>query len=143
MKILDIADISRQTGLPPSTLRYYEEIGLIEPIGRHGLRRQYEPDTLMQLSLISLGKAAGYSLDEISGMFGKNGEPALSRPDLHARADLLERQIQELTALKNAIRHVAECRAPSHMECPTFRRLVRLAGKRQAQHGRKTARPGR
>lgn len=143
MKILDIADIARQTGLPPSTLRYYEEIGLIESIGRHGLRRQYEPDTLMQLSLISLGKAAGYSLDEISGMFGKNGEPAISRSDLHTRADRLERQIQDLTALKNAIRHVAECPAPSHMQCPTFQRLVRLAGKRQARHGRKTARPGR
>jgi len=143
MKILDIAEIARHTGLPPSTLRYYEEIGLIESIGRHGLRRQYEPDTLMQLSLISLGKAAGYSLEEISGMFGRSGEPAISRPDLHARADRLERQIQELTALKNAIRHVAECPAPSHMQCPTFQRLVRLAGKRQSRHVRKTARPGR
>lgn len=143
MKILDIGEIARQTGLPPSTLRYYEEIGLIESIGRHGLRRQYEPDTLMQLSLISLGKAAGYSLEEISGMFGKTGKPALSRPGLHARADLLERQIQELTALKNAIRHVAECRAPSHMECPTFRRLVRLAGKRQARQARNPVRSGR
>lgn len=139
MKILDIADIARQTGLPPSTLRYYEELGLIEPVGRHGLRRQYEPDTLMQLALISLGKAAGYSLDEIAGMFGGNREPALSRPDLHARADRLEQQIRELTALKNAIRHVADCPAPSHMQCPTFQRLIRLAAKRQARPGARRA----
>jgi len=143
MKILDIAEIASGAGLPPSTLRYYEEIGLIASIGRHGLRRQYGPETLMQLQLIALGKAAGYSLDEISGMFGKNGEPALSRPDLHARADQLERQIGELTALKNAIRHVAECPAPSHMECPTFRRLIRLAGKRQPVKRKTRAHPGR
>ena len=131
MKILDIADIAEGSGLPPSTLRYYEELGLISSIGRHGLRRQYEPQTLMTLSLIALGKQAGYSLEEIAGMFGKSGEPELSRPDLHARADQLESQIRELTVLKNAIRHVAECPAPSHMECPTFRRLIRLAGKRR------------
>lgn len=131
MKILDIADVASAAGLPPSTLRYYEEIGLIASVGRNGLRRQYEPETLLQLSLIALGKTAGFSLDEIAGMFSSNGEPVLSRPDLHARADQLERQIRELTALKQAIRHVAECQAPSHMECPKFQRLIRLAGKRQ------------
>ena len=143
MKILDIADIASSAGLPPSTLRYYEEIGLISSVGRHGLRRQYEPETLMKLSLIALGKAAGYSLHDIAGMFGKTGEPELSRPDLHARADQLERQIQELTVLKNAIRHVADCPAPSHMECPTFRRLIRLAGKRGPVRPRQPPRSGR
>ncbi|MEQ8479207.1 MAG: helix-turn-helix domain-containing protein [Hoeflea sp.] len=141
MKVLDIADVAEGSGLPPSTLRYYEELGLISSIGRHGLRRQYEPETLMKLSLIALGKAAGYSLVEIAGMFGKTGEPELSRPDLHARADRLEHQIRELTVLKNAIRHVAECPAPSHMECPTFRRLISLAGKRQLAR-RNTGRRG-
>ncbi|MCY0095422.1 helix-turn-helix domain-containing protein [Hoeflea ulvae] len=143
MKILDIADIASGAGLPPSTLRYYEEIGLISSIGRHGLRRQYEPETLMKLSLIALGKAAGYSLQEIAGMFGKSGEPVLSRPDLHARADQLEQQIHELTVLKNAIRHVADCPAPSHMECPTFRRLIRLAGKRSPAKRKPPRRSGR
>jgi len=143
MKILDIADIASSAGLPPSTLRYYEEIGLISSIGRHGLRRQYEPETLMKLSLIALGKAAGYSLQDIAGMFGKSGEPELSRPELHARADQLEQQIQELTVLKNAIRHVADCPAPSHMECPTFRRLIRLAGKRNPVRPRTPPRSGR
>ena len=129
MKILDIGDVSEQSGIPPSTLRYYEEIGLISSVGRHGLRRQYEPQTLLQLSLIALGKSAGFSLDDIAGMFGKDGQPNLPRAELHARADELDRQIRNLTTLRNALRHVADCPAPSHMECPTFRRLVRLAGR--------------
>ena len=97
----------------------------------------------MKLSLIALGKAAGYSLQDIASMFGKTGEPELSRPDLHARADQLEQQIQELTVLKNAIRHVADCPAPSHMECPTFRRLIRLAGKRNPVRPKTPPRSGR
>jgi len=131
MKILDIGEISEQSGIPPSTLRFYEELGLISSVGRHGLRRQFAPETLLRLSLISLGKSAGFSLHDISGMFGKNGEPDLPRAELHARADELDGQIRKLTALKNALRHVADCPAPSHMECPTFRRLVTLAGRRR------------
>lgn len=139
MKILDIADVTERSGLPPSTLRYYEEIGLIDSIGRHGLRRQYGPETLLQLSLITMGKSAGFSLDEIAGMFGRDGQPDLPRDDLLTRADQLDRQIRDLTVLRNALRHVAECPAPSHMECPTFKRMLKVTTARKMgdQRGRK------
>lgn len=130
MKLLDIGDVAARSGVAPSTLRYYEEIGLIASLGRHGLRRQYGPQTLLQLALIAMGKSAGFALDEIKRMFGKDGQPDLSRAALHAKADDLDRQIRELTALSNALRHVADCPAPSHLECPTFRRLLKVAGRR-------------
>lgn len=127
MNLLDIGTVSERSGVPPSTLRYYEEIGLIRPVSRRGLRRQYDLDTPEQLALIALGKAAGFSLEEIKGMFGKDGAPHLPRPTLHERADKLDLQIRQLTTLRNALRHVAECPAETHMECPKFRRLVRVA----------------
>lgn len=130
MKFLDIGDVSAKTGIRPSTLRYYEEVGLISSISRHGLRRQFPPEVLLQLKLITLGKLAGFSLAEISGMFGRNGAPDLPRKVLHRKADEIDRQIRELTSLSNTLRHVAECSAPSHLECPTFRRLLNVAAKR-------------
>ncbi|WP_264210495.1 helix-turn-helix domain-containing protein [Leisingera thetidis] len=125
MKTLDIGEVAERSGAAPSALRYYEEIGLIASIGRKGLRRQYGPETLLQLSLIALGKAAGFSLREIAGMFGKDGRPDLPRDQLQARADALEVQIRELSALRDALRHVADCPAPSHLECPKFQKLLR------------------
>ncbi|MBB3461498.1 helix-turn-helix domain-containing protein [Rhizobium sp. BK377] len=130
MKFLDIGEVSARSGIKPSALRYYEEIGLITSVFRHGLRRQFPPEVLLQLKLIAMGKTAGFSLEEISGMFGKTGAPELPRAVLHQKADEIDRQIRELTALSDTLRHVAECSAPSHMECPTFRRLVEVAGKR-------------
>lgn len=124
MKLLDIGELSRSTGVSPSALRYYEEVGLISSIRRHGLRRQFPPEARLQLALVALGKAAGFSLGEIGGMFGKNGEPDLPRAVFHRKADELEDRIRELTALRDTLRHVADCPAPSHMECPTFRRLL-------------------
>jgi DNA-binding transcriptional MerR regulator len=130
VKILDIGEVAAEAGIRPSTLRYYEEIGLIASIGRQGLRRQFRPDVLLRLKLIALGKSAGFALEEIAGMFDKDGALNLPRAAVHRKADDIDRQIRELTALRNTMRHVAECRAPSHLECPKFRRLLNIAVKR-------------
>lgn len=134
MKFMDIGEVSARSGIRPSALRYYEEAGLISSVSRHGLRRQFPPEVLLQLKLISMGKSAGFSLGEIAGMFGSNGVADLPRAVLHHKADEIDRQIHELTALRDTLRHVADCPAPSHMECPTFRRLVDMAGKRGGKH---------
>lgn len=128
MTDLDIAEVARRAGLPASTLRYYEEKGLIASNGRRGLRRQYDPGVLERLALIVLGRTAGFTLDEIARMFAPDGTPDIDRRMLVAKADELEERIRELGVLRDSLRHAAACPAPSHMECPTFRRLVRAAG---------------
>lgn len=130
MNFLDIGEVAARTGIRPSALRYYEEIGLIASTFRHGLRRQFPPEVLLQLKLVTMGRAAGFSLDEIASMFGQGGAAGLPRGALHEKADALDRRIRELAALRDTLRHVADCPAPSHMECPTFRRLVEVAGRR-------------
>lgn len=129
MKLLDIGAVSEQSGIPPSTLRYYEEIGLIQSVGRNGLRRQFDTPVVTQLALIGLGKLAGFSLEDIKGMFAKDGTPQLPRAELHLRADALDQQIRSLTRLRDALRHVADCPAKTHMDCPKFKRLVEFASR--------------
>jgi len=127
MTELDIADVVQRAGVPASTLRFYEEKGLITASGRRGLRRQYDPAVLDRLALIALGRTAGFSLDEIARMFAPDGRPALDREMLAAKAEELDRTIRELGVLRDSLRHAAACPAPSHAECPTFRRLLEAA----------------
>jgi len=124
---MDIAEVAKRTGLPASTLRFYEKKGLITSIGRQGIRRRFAPGVLDQLGLISLGQAAGLSLDEIHSMFSPNGEPIIDRQMLVAKADELDVLIKRLRAMSNGLRHAAACPAPSHAECPTFQKLVKAA----------------
>ncbi|UXZ35526.1 helix-turn-helix domain-containing protein [Cupriavidus gilardii] len=124
---MDIAEVAQRSGVPASTLRFYEEKGLIASIGRRGLRRVFEPAVLDRLALIALGRAAGFSLDEISRMFASDGRPRIDRARLAAKADELDRTIRRLTAMRDGLRHAAVCPAPSHLECPTFRRMLRAA----------------
>lgn len=131
MRELDIGEVSRQSGLPVWTLRFYEEKGLIAAIGRRGLRRQFDAGVLERLALVALGRAAGFSLDDIARMFTPRG-PRLDRKKLAARAEELDRMIRELTEMRDHLRHAAACPARTHMECPTFRRFLRDAASRGA-----------
>ncbi|MGW4352652.1 helix-turn-helix domain-containing protein [Nocardia sp. NPDC004582] len=124
MTSLDIAEVVRRTGVPASTLRYYEERGLIASTGRRGLRRQFDSSVLEQLALISLGRTAGFSLDDIVLVFGPQGELRVDRALLTGKADEVDRTITRLTAVRDGLRHAAACPAPSHAECPSFRRIL-------------------
>lgn len=125
--MLDIAEVAKRSGMPASTLRHYEEKGLIQSLGRRGLRRIFGTEVLDRLSIIALGKMAGFSLDEIAGMFGRNDQLQVDRTLLSAKADDLGRMISQLGVLRRGLRHAAACPAPSHLECPTFRRLMKAA----------------
>lgn len=124
---MDIAEVAKRSGVPASALRFYEEKGLIAPVGRQGLRRRYDPGVLERLALVALGRAAGFSLDEVAGMFAADGRPRIDRRMLADKADQLDGTIRKLLAMRNGLRHAAVCPAPSHMECPTFRRLMKAA----------------
>ncbi len=128
---LDITEVAQKTGVPASTLRFYEEKGLIASIGRRGLRRLFARDVIERLALIGLGRAAGFSLEEIALMFGSDGRPRIDRRALAAKADEIDATIRKLTKMRDGLRHAAACRAPSHLECPTFQRLLRAVTARR------------
>jgi DNA-binding transcriptional MerR regulator len=145
---LDITEVARQSGVPASALRFYEDKGLISSTGRRGLRRLFDPGVLQRLALIALGRTAGFSLDEIALMFAPDGRPRIKRQMLADKALELDATIRELSAMRDGLRHAAACPAPSHMECPTFRRLIRAAAsgaigtrKEQVPRGRTTGAP--
>ena len=125
---LDIGEVARAAGLPASAIRFYEEKRLIRSVGRRGLRRLFERAVLERLALIGLGRAAGFSLDEIARMFAPDGRPRIDRRLLTAKAEELDATIAKLTKMRDGLKHAAACPARSHMECPTFRRLLAAAG---------------
>jgi hypothetical protein len=60
-------------------------------------------------------------------MFAADGRPKIDKRLLAAKATELEQTIRKLEAISKGLRHAAACRAPSHMECPTFQRILRAA----------------
>lgn len=136
MRDIDIAELSRRSGMRASALRYYEEKGLIVSTGRRGLKRLFDPEVLERLSLIALGRASGFSLEEIAAMLGGAPDPVIDKGRLKARADEIGRRIEELSRMREGLLHASACTAPTLMACAKFRRIVRFAGREAV-----TARP--
>jgi hypothetical protein len=106
---MEITEVARRSGVPASTLRFYEEKGTDRLHGQAG------------------PSACCFSLDEIALMFAPDGRLRIDRRMLRAKAEELDRTIRQLTEMRDGLRHAAACRAPSHMECPTFSRILRAA----------------
>lgn len=126
---MDISQVAKATGLPSSTLRYYEQKGLIRSIGRVGLKRYFANDVMEKLALISLGQSAGLSLDEIGRMFTLEGV-VVDRELLITKADEIDKQVTRLVAMRDGLRHAANCSADNHLNCPKFLRLLNIASKK-------------
>lgn len=124
---MDISEVAKQTGVPSSALRFYEQKGLIKSVREPGARRRYGKDVLDQLALIALGQAAGLSLDDIRSMLSPNGAPEIDRQILKAKADEIDALIRRLRAMSKGLRHAVACPAPSHAECPSFQKLLKAA----------------
>ena len=133
---IDIGAVTAHTGLAPSTLHYYEERNLIRPVGRRGLRRQYDPEVLDRLALLTMAQDAGFSLEEIASMLAE-GDAGLSRTELRSKANELDETIAQIAAMRDNLRHMAECPEPNHLECPKFLGLVRAGFARRG--GRPTS----
>lgn len=126
--MIEISELAKRTGQPASTLRYYEERGLIQSIGRRGLRRLFDDAVQERLALIALARAAGFSLDEVSEMFAGSDGSEVDRAKLIEKAEELDAQINKLSMIRDSLRSTAGCPAPSHMECPNFQRVLKAAG---------------
>ncbi|WP_329915917.1 MerR family transcriptional regulator [Stenotrophomonas sepilia] len=127
MRELDIGEVVKRSGVPASTLRYYEQLGLLHALGRRGLRRQYDAQVLERLALIGLGQAAGLSLQQIGASLpSQQGCISLDREALLAQAEVLQRQITRLQRVRRHLQRAAACpEAQDARQCGSFRKLLR------------------
>ena len=128
---IDISELSRRSGVKASALRFYEEKGLIASVGRRGLKRLFAPETAERLSLIALGRACGFTLDEIADRLDG---PDIDRARLRDKAAQLDRRIDQLTRMREGLRHAADCKVPILTDCPHFLRIVKAAGHRRRRY---------
>jgi DNA-binding transcriptional MerR regulator len=113
METLTIADAAARTGFSASTLRYYEQVGLVEPHRTAAGYRVYDDRSLLRLTFIARAKALGLSLDEIAELAGLWDGDRCGPVQERLRAVLdqkivaCDRQARDAEALARQLRHVA------------------------------------
>ena len=108
-----IGELARRSGIPAKTLRYYEDIGLLDPPERtaSGYRR-YNPDVVDRLTFITSSQALGLTLGEIRSIIAlrDDGQPPCGHVlDLLVhRSNEIDQKIRELRALKIDLANIVE-----------------------------------
>lgn len=115
---LTIGEVARRTGVAATTLRYYEQVGLVQPPARAGGQRRYQDNVLARLEVIRLCKSAGFTLDEIRLLFadGAPGRPA-SRALAAAKLAEIDAQLALLARARAVIEWGMRCTCPSIDAC--------------------------
>jgi DNA-binding transcriptional MerR regulator len=107
--LLKIHEVAAETGLTPRTIRYYEELGLLEPAARsEGAYRLYDTEDLERLRFIrGLRDDAGFSLAEIGQLLEDEAVRARNRVQFRATTDAAERQAILTDAIERVDRQIA------------------------------------
>ncbi len=103
---MSIGEVADRAGVAASTLRYYDELGLVEPAGRVSGRRRYDEAVLRRLRIVDVCQRAGFTLEEIGRLLDGNGDwRDLSAVLLYEVAD----RLAQLRDARRLVQAALEC----------------------------------
>ena len=112
---------AKKSGVPASTIRYYEEIELLPPAERVNGRRRYDDTILQKLNLIRLAQKAGFTIAEIQTLlhdFPEDAPPSARWQALvpQKMAELDER-LQTIQMMKGILAQTLDCQCNTLTDC--------------------------
>jgi DNA-binding transcriptional MerR regulator len=112
-RLLRIQEVAAEVGLTARSIRYYEEVGLLEPAARsEGDYRLYDADDLERLRFIKgLRDDAGFSLAEIGQILGDEAARTRNRERFRSTDDPAERKAVVRDGMARIDRQIATLRA--------------------------------
>lgn len=121
-RTLPIGELAARTGVPATTLRYYDELGLVRPATRDGGRRRYAESAVKDVGVILFFREIGFTLAEIGSFLAGEGE---GRQELIEQklAELAERQ-HRIEVARTALEHGQRCPAGEPLTCSRFWSII-------------------
>jgi DNA-binding transcriptional MerR regulator len=120
--LLSIGELSERTGVPATTLRYYDELGLVRPTARAAGRRRYAASAVRDVGVILFFREIGFSLAEI-GRFMTGERQCQQEMIDHKLAELAEQQ-HRIEVARTALEHGRQCPASEPMKCGRFWAII-------------------
>ena len=120
--LLSIGELSERTGVPASTLRYYDELGLVRPAARAAGQRRYAASAVRDAGVILFFREIGFSLAEIGRFMVSERQGRREMID-HKLAELAEQQ-RRIEVARTALEHGRQCPAGEPMKCSRFWSII-------------------
>jgi len=120
-ELLTIGELAQRTGVTTSTLRYYDELGLVRPTRRVSGHRRYVADAVMAVGVVRLLQEVGFTLAEAKRILAsRKGSPGAWRALAVRKSEELRLRIAREEAARQAIEHSLVCPKDNPFDCPNF-----------------------
>jgi MerR family transcriptional regulator, redox-sensitive transcriptional activator SoxR len=118
--MLSISEVAKRSGLRPSALRYYEEVGLIAPAARISSRRHYDASVLDRLAVIACAQQAGFTIAEVRELLADGDEPSARWRSLAERKLAeVDAVIEKAQAVRRLLEESLRCDCVALEQCAT------------------------
>lgn len=131
---MNIGDIARITTLPAKTIRYYEDIGLVNPARDANGYRRFDETDLHKLGFIGRARSLGFTIEDCRALLAlyedKNRASADVKQIARHHLDLIDAKIAELKAMRATLGQLIDSCAGDHRpECPILADLAVVSRK--------------
>ena len=126
---MNIGEVAERSGLPPKTIRYYEEIGLVRPArGDNGYRAFRETD-LHKLAFLGRARTLGFSIEDCRTLLGLYEDETRESAQVKAVAEehlsAIAEKIAQLEAMRDTLSDLVEaCKGDHRPDCPILSDLA-------------------
>lgn len=133
---MNIGQASQASGLPPKTIRYYEDVGLIVADRRGNGYRHYAAEHVHKLRFVQRARSLGFSVDDCRHLLSlyedKNRASAEVKSLAQARLADIDRKVQDLRGMRGALAKLIEyCHGDDRPNCPILDDLAGTPTRRQ------------
>ncbi len=119
--MMKIGTVVNHLGLPASTIRYYEKIGLIKPLARAGNSRYLDDNDVAELKFIQMSQAVGFSINEIKELLTAFSTEEVNTGKCNQlvkeKIIELEKRIHDMAQMKSALSQAIDCQCSSLQAC--------------------------
>ncbi|MFT4853636.1 MAG: MerR family copper efflux transcriptional regulator [Cyclobacteriaceae bacterium] len=128
---MNIGEVSKRAGLPPKTIRYYEDIELVTPLRDTNGYRSFRASDVHKLVFLGRSRALGFTIEDCRNLLALWDDQARASSDVRAIAKehlaQIENKIADLQAIRDTLTHlVHECAGDDRPDCPILQTLEKL-----------------
>ncbi len=128
---MNIGEVAQNAGLPPKTIRYYEDIGLVSPLRDTNGYRVFRENDVHKLAFLARARSLGFSIEDCRTLLALYEDQSRASADVKKVATehltRIEEKLTELNAMRETLSHlVGSCAGDDRPDCPILSDLAAL-----------------
>ena len=120
---MNISEVGQRAGIPPKTIRYYEDIGLVKPLRDSNGYRVFRESDMHKLAFLGRARDLGFSIEDCRALLAlwedKHRASADVRKIARANLEQIDTKIADLQRMRDTLSDLVEaCAGDARPDCP-------------------------